>query len=256
MSLVVSSWLPAATRSDLDAVIRRVAEHWLADWIEGPITIDVVTPARVDGKAGDWRGSPGRWLHVAEQDLIALGIGACDGRTDRLNPVDRELLVRVADEMLADLMGRLGEEADASQSWARGAVTHGWEELEGAKHRFGVTAARQDWSLLIALDETAIVGLRKAATGTSRAPDMGSLSRALASETVRLGCHLGKMEITAAELSELAAGDVLAFDRRLDAAVPLTVEGNLLRKGKGRLGAETGSIEVRLIEPIEMIQGN
>lgn len=256
MSLVVSPWLPAASRSDLETVMRRVTEDWLAEWIEGYVAIDVVTPARMDGKAGDWRGNAGRWLHVAEEDLVALGLAACAGRADRLNPVDRELLACVGDDMLADLMGRLGAEADAGQMRGLGVVAHGREGADGAKHRFGVAAEGQDWALLIALDETAVVRLRKAVAGTARTPALGSLSKALADETVRLGCHLGQTEITAAELFALAAGDVLVLDRRLDVPVPLTVDGNLPRKGKARIGADAAAIEVRLTEPIEVIQGN
>lgn len=254
MSLVVSPWLPPASRADLEALLRRVVERWLSDWIVGPVNIEVVTPARLEGEVGDWRGNSGRRLHIAEEDLIALGVAACEGRADRINPVDREFLTGIGNEMLDELTVRFCAEAESTAVHGRSNAGPCRDGLDGAEHQFRITALADGWSLLIVLDESVIVRLRKSVAGSARAPALVPLSNALASESVRLGCHLGQTQITAAELATLAAGDVLVLDRRLDAPVPLTIEGKRSRTGKARVGAQATSIEVKLTEPIDAMQ--
>lgn len=254
MSLAVFPWLPTASRADLEAAMRRLVGQWLGDWIIGPAPIDVATPARVEGDAGDWSGGSGRWMHATKDDLMTLGLAACGGRADRSNPVDRGMLKHIGEEMRVDLLARLGAEAQANPDWRQvgGSLEH--DGTARAKHRYRVAGSADGWSLVIALDDSALVRLRKTAAGSSRTIILAPLAEALAGESVMLGCHLGRAEISAADLSALGPGDVLVLDRLLDGPIPVTVEGKLPRAGKARIGASDGTIEVKLTEAIDVMQ--
>jgi len=255
MSLEPLPWLPAASRADLETVMRFVVERWLADWITGPVGFDIVSSAQPDNVSDDWRGARGAWLQGGLADAAALGLAACDGRADSINPVDRDLLERVGDDMLNDFLVRLGAGPGKNAVPERGYTAPGPNGPDGAKHRFRVAASKGEWSLLLALGESVLVRLRKAMAGSSRTPDIIPLSTALAGEEVRLGCHLGSAGITAADLSTLTAGDVLVFDRHIEASVPLTINGNLPRTGRALIGAQAGAIQVTLTEAIDLLQG-
>lgn len=248
-------WLPAAPRADLDTVMRLVVEQWLADWIMRPVGVDVMTSERSGNGSGDWRGGCGAWLQGGLGDAVALGLAACDGQADSLNPLDRALLGRVGDEMLEDLLARLRAGPERSAAPARAHSALDGAGPDDAQHRFRVGASSGEWALMLALDEILVIRLRKAIAGSSRTFALVPLSAALAGEEVGLGCHLGSAQITVADLSALAAGDVLVLDRRLDVPVPLTIDGNLPRTGQARIGGEAGALEVTLIETIDLMQG-
>lgn len=254
MTLTVSPWLPAASRADLDILMRRVINRWLADWIVEAVRVDIATPAPAPGSADSWRGAHGAWLYQRPDDVVALGLAACDGRADLINPVDRALLEQVGSEMLEDLVGRLGGNAGINATSRSGPAASGHDGPEREKYRFRVAGSPGDWSLLLAFDDTGLIRLRKAAAGSYRTPDLVPFSVALAGEEVGLGCHLGSAQITAADISALAIGDVLVLDRCLDAPVPLTVDGHRLRTAEARIEAQAGAIQVTVTETIDLMQ--
>jgi hypothetical protein len=156
--------------------------------------------------------------------------------------------------MLEDLLVRLGAGREKSATPGRGHAAPDSIEPHGVEHWFRVAASSGEWSLLLAFDEGMLIRLRKAMAGSSRKPDVVPLSTALAGEEIPLGCHLGSATITFADLSALAAGDVLVLDRRLDAPVPLTIDGNLPRTGQAQIGPQAGAIQVTLTEAIDLMQ--
>jgi hypothetical protein len=231
MSGLPRPWLPAAAEREMEAALGDAAAAWLARWVVDPCPADPVEA--ISSAEGD-----GGVVLAEAPDLVALGAEACAGRADTDNPRDRRVLERVGQAMLDDLAADLaGQQREASS---------------GATSRFKLSCATRGWSLRISLSPEDQVTLRKRGSSPARPVRLGSRGKALATESVWVGCHLGSAGLTAGEAKTLAPGDLIVLDRELAEAVPVTVAGVVCAGGTARIERSGAQLTLRLESAINL----
>ena len=78
---------------------------------------------------------------------------------------------------------------------------------------------------------------------------LGTIKAALAPQPVTMAASLGRCALTLADLAGLAEGDVLLFDRKIGAPLPIALDGGN-RLGKCTVEQAGDNIQLRLLEAI------
>ncbi len=237
MSAAVVPWLPAAAPGEEEAALAAFVRDWAAQWFVNLPVLRVAT-----GKAariGDSRYclDPLSCASAGEADVFALGFQLVGEQAHPDNRRDR------------DILGTLGKACFD-------ALAHQLDEIRGGTSgdpaAYRLIGEGQGWSIELMLDRAALNRLRKLAAGPGRAkPQLGSRSAALAPERIALGCRLGKSALTAAQLSQLAQGDVIVLDRKVNEALALTLGAQVASRGQGKIEPHASGPVLRIIESLD-----
>lgn len=243
MTAHVQPWLPETALADrrlvesLDAVVRDWSSQWFGD--SGPQRLErarTLSHMDVSGASEEWRNfAPGTWLAWNERTAIALARQALalgDVRP-RMGAADQRLLHRYAEGIARALAQGLSARIDPPSE-----RPNPGRGLELTLHFAGPGG-----TLRLVVEHAALVRLRKRLC-RPREPEeheASLLSAALAASPVRIEASLGKAQVAALDLHDLAVGDVLVLDRRQDQPLLLlapdagTVVGGarLVRKDDG-----------------------
>lgn len=235
------SLLSASALRDIDVQGRAAMERWARDWLPAG-----AQPPRFEARRHDLQsGAPCSegyvmgdveqrfvWMPRAEGDVLASWL--FPGATPRDVAKGGEVLSRVAKEAVGHLLRLL----IGSPPSADGSPEPCIQDLPERCRCPSVALA----DLCISLGDATVTLIHAAtpqaalkASGTSTCTPLG---KALDQQTLTLRAELGEIEMDLRSLYALAEGDVIRLSARLDAPVPIQLEG---RTGappiRGYLGA-------------------
>jgi len=229
----VREWLPwgVLNHDAVQETIEQVIAQWDAQWFTTPYVEvagaeSATTDARPEGDGAGWR---------VYRTMIAVRAGraalsrmvsrALDMRADATGPTeaDRYVLEGLEERILESLA-----EALEARFGIGGQARPEPERLADPFHGDGglivplVDPSGRDL-LTLAIPGEAVFRHIKASFGraTGKTPVLRPLAEALAGVSIPLEAQVGRVELTLAELNELAVGDVLVLDRRLEQAVDI-----------------------------------
>lgn len=246
------AWLPPGTcHARVDQRIAEAMRDWSRDWMGDEII--VARPEGVQAPRPSSSGTlhplaPGAWL-VAPANLVPLlgQLALRVGGSGEVADADQPIVESVGSEALEDLQSRLVRELGLTSSGQSGApapdatIAQRWTiERRGSPLRFELVVS-EAWRTELAL------ALMPA---PSASMPLDSAATAIASVEVELGASIGRCALTVAELRSLSPGDVLLFDRPLDAALPLAIDGAPTARGTGAVAREADRLLLHIVEPL------
>jgi len=228
----VREWLPwdVMTHEVVRETVQNAVAHWNAQWFTTAYAQTtgiraVKTDARPDGDGSGWRVyRTSLGVRTSTAAVARLVNRALDLRTDVTEPTeaDRHVLDRFEQEILANL-------ADAMEVafGVAGQLRPEPQKPTDPCPEGGILVPLADPSgrevLTVAIPRDLVVQRVKASI--PRTPGAGSAvsSRVAALSDIRISveAEIGKAELSLRELEDLAVGDVLVLDRRLDEPVDL-----------------------------------
>ena len=229
-------WLPADTAAPrlVLGALADMADAWSREWFAGEGMRAAGALVRVDA-----RGELKKTVWHAHEGGLAIGISASGiaalgaqvlgvPAAGERSAADAALLETVGGECLDDIKKRSATLLRlAEKGW-----TAADSQRAGPVHRLEIAGPLRSPVLTLELSADLFVALVKAKLPPPPVPaPLGKPAEALAALPVSLSALLGRSAITVAELSGLAAGDVLVLDRALDAALPLAVGGTPAARG-------------------------
>ena len=136
------------------------------------------------------------------------------------------LLTNLAQACLDDLCRRIAEafKLDGGVRWTRGPGNTAPDAALPLACAFGVDSRAP--LLIIAVAHDVLVELAKVALPPpAKLNHLSSLSDGLAAQNVAISAHVGRCVLTLAEVGALGVGDVLVFDRAVDAPLDVLLHG-------------------------------
>lgn len=227
------AWLPdgAIRALDLDAKLAELTRDWSGKWFARQTVRPLETLAPDAPATGE-----DAWLAL-ERDL-AIGLAA-GGRTALFGLMlnvevpdmprsaeDERLIAEVTQACLDDLCRRLAEafRLDGSVRWSRRAVGDRPAIDAPLTCTFGSSPRTPLLRLVVAGD--APVGLAKVGLPPPvRAERLAGVAEGVARQDVALSAHVGRCALSLADVAGLSVGDVLVFERAVDAPLDLVVDG-------------------------------
>lgn len=239
MSLARHDWLPlgaldhASVRAPIEAAVAAWSEHWFARRRVAAVAVqalDVGDPqARRDATdGGGWRGlRNGLTLSLSRRASARLVGWALDADLEVLAPagLDRRIVEAFEKTLIDDLLARVAAAAGLASAAGELAPAAGPFAAPGGLV-VGLADQGAPWFWLGVPFATAL-GLRRSALSPSRPPTapLSSRAAATASTPLRLEARLADVEMTLADLSTLAVGDVLVLDQLADSPAQLRLAG-------------------------------
>lgn len=243
MTFGPTAWLPPEQPGEIPDLLRDLARRWLNEWIVEPTLPDVEEVA-CEGRKFRWWGGRTFAIGASEQDRVALGRSVLGGEGDSSQGRDRQILEAVAVASLSALAETicraLGSDISAAECTAPSTV--------GGSRTYHLACPENGWAIEVMLTPEAAVGLRRHRAGRHAAPELATLGAALADVEIDLGCHLGGALLSAGQLDDLAVGDLIVLDARLNDSLPLTLHGAIARLGKAEISAKGGAHHLRITE--------
>lgn len=249
-------WLPADTTAPVAAAgaLADLVAAWSGEWFAGE-------PYRAGGfaRAAELRKEPrpAGW-QVLEAGL-AVGTKAGDG-VERIGaqilgltrsamarpPADSALLNEVGGTCLADLRAGLAKLFGCGDGAA-------WRVREAGGQGGGARQIEISGSsgpaVLVQVSAALYARfVRQWLPASAPAGPLGDARRALAPLPLSLSALLGTCRISALELSELAADDVLVLDRALDEPLRLAAEGAPLSRGSCSISEAGGTLALAIVQ--------
>ena len=237
MTVAATPWLPVCGRGEVDAAIQSVVHRWASEWfVDGGDIHSTFTPHTAARRAL-WVNGGGTMVGCADGDLAKLGFAAAGMRGDLANMID----ARAFEQLGKSICLRLIETFGSHESQTCEPVA-GFADIDKSQQCYAVTPADRSWLLFLSLTPAAIVRARRGLANRRKYPVLGKLEDALASETCKIGGHLGSANLNAADVGSLAIGDVIMFDRKKSEAVPLVVNGTFPAMGSARIESDNGEL--------------
>lgn len=249
MTLAFRPWLPADTAAPRLALgaLADMADAWSREWFAGEGARAAGALVRVDAR-GELRKTAwhahegGLAIGISASGIAALGaqvLGVAAG-TERA-AADAALLETVGGECLDDLKKRSAVLLRLPEKGWTSADT----QRAGPFYRLEIAGPLRNPVLTLEVSADLFVGLVKAKLPPAPASaPLGRPAEALAALPVSLSALLGRSSITVAELSGLAAGDVLVLDRALDAPLPLAIGGTLAPRGACTVSEDGSALKI------------
>ncbi|KAK47817.1 hypothetical protein BG58_40995 [Caballeronia jiangsuensis] len=253
-------WRPLA-QSDLDAACTMMEEsiaQWRDDWFGSSGAARVcVTPVRIVSETDPWSGpqlsriqnSDGVWWHVEKEAARTLAGMALDLTQSEAKSVSDATCAPFA--MLGE---RIVQELALALASVQGRIPQLIESAFDARQN-GVLVqltAQQGHALCSVVYATGLI-LQKSTVPRSKTasrPSLASRPHALAATNVRLHARLGRADLAIRDVLELAPGDVIRLDRKVDEGVELFVQGDGSLASSvvatGRLGQTRDRFSVQL----------
>lgn len=199
-----------------------------------------------------WYGCDGGLaLGLTANGRQAVGASALAVSSDRTNRTQADIgvLEAVGGECLRDLQSRAAVAFGlSSQSvWDKTDI----EFVQASGHRLEIAGPAGCPPLSLFLSEDLFIRTVRAKLPlASRSAPFRPALEALASLPVTLSAALGCCGITIAELENLAVGDVLIFDRAVDARLPLAIDGATAPNGACTLAQRDGHLALEIMEAL------
>jgi flagellar motor switch/type III secretory pathway protein FliN len=253
-------WLPEDTAAPLvETAIAGIVARWSQGWFARQELRVTGSFARAEEAVArplrqqEWHMlDDGLAIALSPRDTLALGmlVLGLDPAPEPLNPADTDLLRALAGDCLEDLKRRL-------VAWL-GTTASAWRRSESADAQFSdgartVAVVDAGQHGVFVLSVSADLFARRAKQALPAPPEgvpLGRGDKALAGLPVTIGAMVGGCTITVAELSGLAAGDVLLLDRALDAFHPLAIDGTAMSIGRCTIVHGDRAIALRIVEPL------
>lgn len=253
------AWLPdtAIRALDIDRVLSDLTRAWSARWFASR----AVRP--LDPLSGGTAptGYGGECLMLDRELAVCL---SADARTllsgamlnldvpgDGRSEADDRLLDDLTQACLDDLCRRLAEtfRLDTGARWERFTVDT-VPVLEAPQVcAVGVDSDAPMLRMLVARDM--LVGLAKAHLPPRGKPmPLAGIASGLAAQSVTVSATIGRCPLTLADVAGLGVGDVLIFDRALDAPVDLVVDGTDRPLARCTIARTDDRFDLTLLESI------
>lgn len=237
MTVRVRDWLPQAAM-DHDVVwqaLETAIAQWDGQWfttsyVEVAEMRSSATDSRLDDGGADWRTCRAAIaIRAGRGGLSRLVERALDLRADMPKPAeaDRRLLDRFEERLLESLAEGL-EAAFGVKDEPRADTYRPTDPFSGDDGLLVVLADSAGRDLLtVAVPGKVVFRHVKASLPRpqARTSSLRPLTEALADVDIPMRAQLGKVELSLAELNDLAVGDVLVLDRRLEQAVDIVGHG-------------------------------
>lgn len=221
-------WLGETRRAALHALLANQVEDWAREWWVGAAEGTIDVQAVEKDSAQDKRGLPlvssndagALAVHLGNKDFDAIGRFLVGTTSD----ADFELAQRIGEEALTDLATRIQRRAGMNKAspLARGVAPLGLEHTRlGA---FIVSVAIGRLQLELAIDRG--MADRLAPPTVSKGASLVSRQAAIQQAPLRVLAMMDFGSVDLAHLSDLAVGEILIGDRKLDEALQIHLEGH------------------------------
>lgn len=233
MSLSVREWLPwgvlshETVRETLETAVAQWSEQWFTAPYAGVAAVRAaMSDARPDGDGTGWRVYGGEIAVRAGRSALSRMVHrALDLHTDLAGqtPADLRILAGLEEKILESLVETL-ERTLGVTGRAKPVADRPEDPLcDGGGLLVSLAEPSGREVLTLAVPSDVVFrhvkdALERPARRTAR---LQPLAEALADVHIALEARIGTVELTLSELSELAVGDVLVLDRRLDQAVDI-----------------------------------
>lgn len=226
-------WLPddcltgAALAEPFKAIIAAWSAQWFATarWVvSGNWT---AMPNDADMTAAGVAQGAGITVHCTDKGRRSVAAAMIGLPVDKAVPrhADAKLVDGIAEKALADLNDRLAlvvcPETGATSA------TRGYLPPSRAFHLPICNAADEPCLTLQAASALLIELARTSAPAPRIFPAVANRQNALADMAVSVGTKIGAIHLPLSDLKELGVGDVIAFNRPVDSALDLTVDGTV-----------------------------
>lgn len=245
-------WLPhdtnyAPLEDRITAAVRSWAQSWFGD--DGlNLQVDSTANAVSLPSSSVQLCASGAWLIASETMVEAMGRAALQlGREAIIHEADRPVIESVGSEALEGLRDHLVRELRLEKSGAVDGRSSGIPVGSRWTIEAVSVGLRVDFVLSEVERTNALLRLLPKA---APAQPLATAVDALAPLKIELSATLGRCAITVAELRTLAPGDVLLFDRPLDAHLPLMVNGTRATRGSCSVARESDGLRLQIIEPL------
>lgn len=248
MTLAWTPWLPedAAIPASAQRLLAEQIESWSRDWFAGSAVRTIGQLSRVAAPRSELRKTiwhdcdEGVAIGLPPTGPAALGALVLDVTTasGNRNADDLKLLDTLGMECLDALKLRLAQLLGLGKpSWRSTDILHG----EGAIYRLEIGLAARAVTIQLEIGKACFIRFaRGLLPDPAAAVPLGSGVEALARLPVSLSALLGSCSLTLAELSGLAADDVIVLDRATEESLPLAIGGAPLARGTCTV-VETGN---------------
>lgn len=206
-------WLPAEQPGKFARILDDLVRDWRAEWFSNPPSLSVES-GNSRSRSQKW-GSPSAVVAASDEDVVQLGNNIIDRQGQISHSADCKIMTSVGMASLRSLATRICDAAFGSETLSEEHAV----ELAPGPHRYWRVVSDGGWEIDCILNEEATVRLRKYRSGSRTMPEPTKVMSALHCEEVELGCHLGGASLSAGDLRQLGAGDVIALDRRTDEAL-------------------------------------
>jgi flagellar motor switch/type III secretory pathway protein FliN len=229
-------WLPPSTLAD--ARVRKVFSNevgrWNERWFGGRLELSIgeFLPATAARRSiptnGDWRaigsGVACHW-NDKQASVLAQYVLDADQSQHQIAGVDGELLLSVADDVMADLASALGKATGLSKD---SVFESGVFERYGGLLIVLNTPKKAEPQLKLAIPVAAAAAVRKSVVARPPLPEPleGRLTDVFDKEEVAVAVHLGEATLSAQSLWGLAPGDVIVLEKDMDEAFPMVSAQN------------------------------
>lgn len=203
----------------------------VGDW--GSHWLPKVKPAcrtrlREIGSADPGRLSWRRWgeecsVSIDEAGRLALAEAMLDKviAANSVKSVDRPILADITNRALDDLIGRISWLIDQD----RAPPIHDGEGMPGPGISWEISLKRSGMAIGLTVHSAALIRWRKALAPLAGQPGLTRLATALQEQKLQVGLAAGQGALSLAELENLAVGDVVVLDRRVEGPLELLAEG-------------------------------
>lgn len=269
MDMAFKPWLPdeALDGRAVEALLEDAVEQWSAKWFAKDRmrpTDDLFSVAPGHASSADLRfqvldgelavASTASGRAAIARAMLGAGNDAGkpgpDGRKlpDR-KPLDRKLLDRLSAACIDDFCARLGQtfKLERDARWRTDANGGAMPFDDARECAWGLGDAPLLLLLVAPVLEIALV--RSRLPLCARPEKLPPLAAGLAGQNVSLSAFLGRCDLTVAELSGLASGDVLVLDRDLGTPLDLAVDGRV-KPGRCTVGHDRDRLSLSIVEPL------
>lgn len=237
-------WLPRPHAGELETLIAKLAAVWLAPWIGARSLVATGHTAPKDDTDWHWLGCPSAMIGFRSEAAIAIGLVALDEHADLNANGDRAILAKIGHQIFAEFARSLCAVSRPDSTSAE--LAPGTASSDGSYYEL----SGGGWSLMLYVDQGSQCYMRLSNTRRRTLPVLSTLSKALASEIVRIGCHLGRASFSAVDLKALGRGDLIVLDTVISKELTLIVEEASTPEGKAVIEAIEGASAVRITQKI------
>ena len=254
ISRTISRWLPdtALKSKRVYQAIEACAADWLEIWAAKESSIKIAPSRRVDGQNAQFSESKAKGGIAIEYrsdrstDLAGILLGRQIGPKDIRTQKDGELVKRLINEALSDLLAHLNKALPmpGTEAGNVGGEDQGLEltmTLSGIEHLIRVTV---DHSVLL-----------EHALRNSRPPRQSSpfTARAVAvsEQTLCMNALVGRTKLELGELAEIGVGDVLVLDRSTGQHLDLMLNNRVRGADSACLSLDNGRLTLSIERPVD-----
>lgn len=256
MTAAYTAWLPreALGAGAVERVLSGVAEQWSRKWFIGRTVqrLEHVAPTVAIDDLQFRVLEDGLAVALHNGSSLAIARAMLDTKIDvgKAKSTDLKLFERLAAGCLDDLCARLTQAFKlAKESRWRGGKPDEGLPFDGARFcalGFAGLGAPLMY-LFVTLDLE--VDFIRSGLPPSRPIKLEPLAAGLAGQKVQVSAFLGRSDLTIADLSGLAKGDVVVLDRKFDSPVDLALDGRV-KAGQCRVEQEGAQLRLKIVEPL------